>query len=534
MTITESNLKCDEIYATLRRRFRELQLLTWKCDSTGRVIHSPDEQGILWQWCRADEIIAIIEEASTSALIGTATTGELFPGCEFVCLLDKQGLRSTGATIALSFGELAVRCPEFEKICISAGLDSAQCREAIKPLLRQGGRNLQELSAILTWTHQDIWQSDRDKRTLSQCGERLLQAYEETHLLFRLARFLNCVGDPQQVIQSICDQMRLILPFPWLAIKFTAECRHVPQLAGKLLASGELPGEAAIFNQTVDSLLARWDADDWTHRLLPHESELAREAGTEVLAEPITHDGRVIGALLAGSHPGVGSPEMQFIDAAADFIGIFHENLARFDEQRSLFMGSLRALTSAIDAKDRYTCGHSERVAFLAAQMVQAAGLDEKLTERYRIAGIVHDVGKIGVPEAVLCKVGRLTDQEFAEIKLHPETGYRILKDIPDIADILPGVMHHHERYDGRGYPHGLKGEEIPLIARVLALADTFDAMSSTRSYRAAIGREQVLAEIRKCAGTQFDPELAQVFVKMDFSGFDALLDRHKTVSAAA
>jgi HD-GYP domain-containing protein (c-di-GMP phosphodiesterase class II) len=137
---------------------------------------------------------------------------------------------------------------------------------------------------------------------------------------------------------------------------------------------------------------------------------------------------------------------------------------------------------------------------------------------------MVHDVGKIGVPEAVLCKPGRLTDEEFAHIKRHPQIGHDILKDIPGMADILPGVLHHHEHWSGGGYPHGLKADEIPVIARVLTLCDTFDAMSSTRSYRKALTREHILAEIVKCAGRQFDPELAEKFVKLDFAPFDAML----------
>jgi HD-GYP domain-containing protein (c-di-GMP phosphodiesterase class II) len=142
---------------------------------------------------------------------------------------------------------------------------------------------------------------------------------------------------------------------------------------------------------------------------------------------------------------------------------------------------------------------------------------------------VVHDVGKIGVPEAVICKQGRLTDEEFAMIKKHPEIGYHILKDLAPLRDVLPGVLHHHERYDGKGYPHGLAGENIPLIARVLAVADTFDAMSSTRSYRPALPRERVLAEFEKCAGTQFDPIVAKAMLTIDLTEYDRLVAEHST-----
>jgi HD-GYP domain-containing protein (c-di-GMP phosphodiesterase class II) len=167
-------------------------------------------------------------------------------------------------------------------------------------------------------------------------------------------------------------------------------------------------------------------------------------------------------------------------------------------------------------------------VAHLTQQLAKSIGLDEGTVERMRVAGLVHDIGKIGVPEAVLTKPGKLSEAEFAWIRRHPEIGHRILKDIPRLRDILPGVLYHHERFDGRGYPEGIAGDDIPLVARLIALADAFDAMSSTRTYRPTLSRDETIQEILDCAGTQFDPELAPVFVKIDFSEFDRLFAEHK------
>jgi HD-GYP domain-containing protein (c-di-GMP phosphodiesterase class II) len=144
--------------------------------------------------------------------------------------------------------------------------------------------------------------------------------------------------------------------------------------------------------------------------------------------------------------------------------------------------------------------------------------------ERYRIAGLLHDIGKIGVPESILQKCGALTQEEFAQIKKHPQIGFNILKDVPSLEQILPGVLHHHERWDGLGYPAGLHAEQIPLIARCLAFADTFDAMSSSRSYRRSLPREHTLSELKRSASTQFDPALVDVFLSIDFADFDELL----------
>jgi HD-GYP domain-containing protein (c-di-GMP phosphodiesterase class II) len=209
-------------------------------------------------------------------------------------------------------------------------------------------------------------------------------------------------------------------------------------------------------------------------------------------------------------------------------MSIFIENNMLYEDMQDMFMGTLHSLIASIDAKDTYTCGHSERVAWLSRQLAEAAGLDNHTVERAYLAGLVHDVGKIGVPEAVLCKSDGLTSREFEMIRAHPEIGVRILKDIPQMNDLLPGVLYHHERYHGGGYPYGLRGTDIPLFGRVIALADSFDAMSSDRTYRCGMSLGRVLEEIARCAGTQFDPDLTETFLSLDFEAFYQMLTEHQ------
>jgi putative two-component system response regulator len=163
-------------------------------------------------------------------------------------------------------------------------------------------------------------------------------------------------------------------------------------------------------------------------------------------------------------------------------------------------------------------------VALLSRDLADAAGFPAPFVKNIHISGLVHDIGKIGVPEAVLRKQGRLDEAEDEAIKQHPEVGFRILRDIPQFAPILDGVRYHHERYDGHGYPHGLAGESIPLSARIIALADTFDAMSSNRTYRSARSRADVIAEMARLGGTQFDPQLLEHFLRLDFSAYDRMM----------
>jgi diguanylate cyclase (GGDEF)-like protein len=175
---------------------------------------------------------------------------------------------------------------------------------------------------------------------------------------------------------------------------------------------------------------------------------------------------------------------------------------------------AVKALAEAVDAKDEYTRGHSTRVAEYAKELAEACGYDQGFIDLVYVTGTLHDVGKIGVPDAALKKPGHLTDEEFEMIKLHPALGEKIVRQIPELADTLPGIRGHHERWDGRGYPDQTVGEEIPLLARVLAVADTYDAMTSDRPYRKGLSVEIALDAIQKGAGSQFDPELATVFVK--------------------
>lgn len=178
-------------------------------------------------------------------------------------------------------------------------------------------------------------------------------------------------------------------------------------------------------------------------------------------------------------------------------------------------MNMIRALVRTIDAKDRYTNGHSLRVADYAMKIAEKMGKSSEEQRLIYYAGLLHDVGKIRVPEDIINKPGKLTDEEFEQIKIHPVTGYHILKDIYEDKTLALAAKFHHERYDGKGYPSGLNGTNIPEIARIIGVADTYDAMASNRSYRRALPQEKVREEILKGKGTQFDPQVADVMLQM-------------------
>ncbi|HKC23850.1 MAG TPA: HD domain-containing phosphohydrolase, partial [Thermoanaerobaculia bacterium] len=177
-------------------------------------------------------------------------------------------------------------------------------------------------------------------------------------------------------------------------------------------------------------------------------------------------------------------------------------------ENQELFFNSIRTLAAAIDAKDPYTRGHSERVARYAVVLARHYGLSPEEIRRVRISALLHDVGKIGIDDRILRKPTALTDEEFEVMKTHPTKGALIMGQIPQLKDVIPGIKHHHEKWEGGGYPDGLVKTEIPLIARIVSVADTFDAMTTTRPYQKAMQLEYVVSRIKSFSGTRFDPEV--------------------------
>ncbi len=216
----------------------------------------------------------------------------------------------------------------------------------------------------------------------------------------------------------------------------------------------------------------------------------------------------------------------------------FQLNLSKIEEKdknvRKLFEQTAVALVNAIDAKDKYTHGHSSRVADYSVKIAREAGKSERECEDIYYVALLHDVGKIGIPEHIINKEGRLTDEEYGIIKQHPELGAQILKSIKEIPFISKGAESHHERYDGRGYPAGLKGTDIPEYARIISVADAYDAMTSKRSYRDPLPRQEVREEIVKGSGTQFDPKFARIMIHLIDMDIEYEMKEHEEVKELA
>ena len=194
-----------------------------------------------------------------------------------------------------------------------------------------------------------------------------------------------------------------------------------------------------------------------------------------------------------------------------------------YEELEKAYLESIETLRYTVEAKDAYTRGHSDRVSAYSYLIGKYLNLSEEDLKKLKLGGLFHDIGKIGVPDSILLKTERLTDDEYSEIKNHPSIGAHILSNATMFQDIIPIVKHHHERYDGKGYPGQLQGENIPYLARITAIADTFDAMTSKRAYRDPLPLEVVKEEFQKNSGTQFDPEIIPVFLDILNNHYDEI-----------
>jgi len=521
----------------MSRRLRDVGLLLLECDGTGQLISRPSA-GRDWMadlFCQAPMFIVALRQAAAQwAPQEPPQLLEVFPGCWLAPLPRIVRRRRIGYTVAVVVATPFLASEQLSAMCQAAKADQALIRDQLAELPAVSTEDVARTAAMVGWALEDQLQLEANDEVIESVGQQLAESYEELNLLYTTIQSMSGVQHPAQFVETVCNELLATLPFTWIGAQLAEDEGRLKKLSGRLIVAGE-PGQPF---ETLGALSKRILANMKPNTPLvlepgsnPEHAGFAK-LGTTVLIHPVGRDETVIGVLIAGEKRGadplVSSVDMKLLGATAMNMAIFLENAALYEDLNTMFLGTLEALTASIDAKDMYTSGHSLRVAHLVQLLGKEIGLNEHTVGRMHIAGLVHDIGKIGVPEAVLTKPGKLTEEEFAWIRRHPQIGHRILKDIPQLADILPGVLYHHERFDGQGYPEGIAGDDIPFVARLISLADAFDAMSSTRTYRPTLSRSEVFQEILDCAGTQFDPELAPVFVKLDFSEFDKLFAAHR------
>ncbi len=363
---------------------------------------------------------------------------------------------------------------------------------------------------------------------LADVSSSLLTAFEELTLLHRLTDRLAITDNGNELAELAAEWLAEVIPAECLMVYWrncpegVAHCR-LPDAAPCFVHRGREVVASERVPELIDSL-----GEEGTRRCLIYNRELTAKPEwrlpevRELISVPIRPNGQVEGWLLAINRRfdsgGLGIKELGAVEASlmasvAAILSVHAGNIGLYRKQKNFFAQVVRALSSAIDAKDRYTCGHSDRVARIAVHLGRELGLSTDELNTLYLSGLLHDIGKIGIADDVLRKPGELTTQEYEHIKQHPELGYKILQGVEQLDDVLPVVLHHHEAWDGAGYPAGLVGEECPRLARIVAVADSIDAMGSDRPYRKGMPEEKLEAILRNGAGQQWDPEVVAAYL---------------------
>jgi HD-GYP domain-containing protein (c-di-GMP phosphodiesterase class II) len=431
-----------------------------------------------------------------------------------------------GALLLVARGSEFSLTEDVQRVCSRLGLDGEWLAKEAGNLPGCTEEGLLKQARLLTGILRDQVQLGSLQGEMDSLSGQLANTYEELTLIYQISSGMRINRRANEFFKQACLDVLEVMGVQGMGVALNGDNNHrqEPVLYGALSLP---PGVVHLMAKQVLPVLCQRKApllinDLSTDRTFANFGEYAHR----LLAVPLQRQDVVLGCLFALNkmRGDFDSQDSKLLNSIANESAIYLENVNLFEDMQDLNMGLLHSLTSAVDAKDTYTCGHSERVALLARQVAMEAGITQIAPERIYMAGLLHDVGKIGVPESVLQKTGRLTPEEFEQMKKHPQIGARILRDIKQIRDIIPGVMYHHERYDGRGYPEGLVGEDIPIMGRLICLADCFDAMTSNRTYRKALPLEVAMTEIRRCSGTQFDPGLTEAFLRIGAENFRTLL----------
>lgn len=534
MNLRRSSTQSDMIPSDLIDRCNELGLACWRLDLNGMPTDDPIAPSMLGLFLSSSPIrMLIIKAAMIWSTLDTFEPQEIHPGLWVLPYLEHHRDRRTGYFVAIGFGPAILESNHIEEGCSGNQLQISALRHVLKERAVVDAGQARKIHTILSWMLEDLQTLQKNSSTIELFSEQLGDSYEVVTTLEDLGKSMGSLNEPESIIIDGITEIASTLDYNWVACLINHESPIAQIIGTEIFQAGTTQLADSEINQVVERIqttdpIAVADTTEIypvTHDLIDLEPQ--------ILVHPISRDGVTLGYLIAGGKngddPQVSSHETKLMESISGMLGACMENAELYHRQHMTFIGTVKALSAAIDAKDQYTQGHSERVAMLSEMLALKVGYSEEEAGRIRISGLVHDVGKIGVAEAVLCKPGRLTDEEFDMIKTHPRIGHEIMKEIPDLHDILPGVLHHHERWDGHGYPGNLAGEDIPRMARIMALADTFDAMSSNRAYRAGMSRDKVFAEFKKCAGTQFDPDLVEPFLALDFSIYDEMVSKHKS-----
>jgi len=474
--------------------------------STGQLINEADSQ---------PSIVSTIEKDMITAC------GELF--CPQFIVGDDH----------LEIYALPVRTPENERLVATAAfvLREVDPQQAPSPEIAQWieSHPVQD-PATIERLGQAVFEKlkaesrvDKLEREVHQVSDNIASTYEEISLVYKLIENLRLTKSDEQLAELALQSLGECLPCTSFAVQLLAVAQEdevtykfKARTHDKLLTIGDCPLDQDQFSEFVSHIGIRLgDRPFVANRRVTGKNAWPYPNIRQAIIAPLFESNNLFGWIAAFNHQTddeLGTIEASLLKSIGGILGIHAGNRELYRRQAEFLASVVRALTSAIDAKDPYTSGHSDRVARIAVRLGQELNCDSERLSTIYMSALLHDIGKIGIDDSVLCKAGRLTSAEYEHIKMHPELGHRILADIRELSDCLPVVLHHHEQWDGYGYPRGLEGESIPFLARVAAVADAYDAMSSDRPYRKGLPQHRVESILRQGAGRQWDAQVIDAF----------------------
>ena len=370
-------------------------------------------------------------------------------------------------------------------------------------------------------------------------AQQVSDDFEELHFLREIARHLEINRDNIE-FRFLADQITRMLAISIKADLISVVFKNESDNGELEVIAGFSRANVSVDNAT-ELVAKELTRNDLRQVFIANHAAHFNPGFQKYVIAPIRNEDNILGWLVAANQTRAdenprswaddfGSSEGTLLESAARMLASHFLNLELLGEKQRLLTNVVRALVSAIDAKDGYTCGHSERVALYARRLGKLIGYDDSNLEQIYLCGLLHDVGKIGISDSVLNKPAPLNEEEHRQVMRHPDEGWNILNELPQLSGILPGVVHHHERVDGAGYPDGLKGDEIPMDGRILAVVDAFDAMTSDRAYRAGMPVEAAVEILQSGAGEQWDADLVRVFAA-NIDGFVEIKDSYQPKS---
>lgn len=362
------------------------------------------------------------------------------------------------------------------------------------------------------------------KKPTNRHSEKLRLAHEELKTIYEFGNRLISSLDVNEVLCSIVKIVPKLLRVSGCIVGTVDETKTILRLEATSGVSSRFQKEVRLISigEGISGTVAKTGipiaiSDLSKDKRVKYRKECAREGMRSLLATPITFKTKVLGVIIAFSKKvkHFNGSEINLLSTFAAHVAIALNNAMLYDKVHLSYYSTIATLVKTMEARDPYTCGHSERVTNYAIKIAKEIKLCEDDIELLLYAGKLHDVGKIATPDFILKKTSALTADERVEIEAHPVKGIEMIAALKFLRKCFPLIRHHHERYDGKGYPDNLKGGEIPFLARILSIADAFDAMTSKRPYRRGLKIDEAVEEIKRNSETQFDPQLAKLFISI-------------------